>query len=166
MIFLVGFSELGWQGFEAEELARFHRALMGFVRQVRGGGFPLETRPVHSLMFDHLSLFRHLPGYLPPLAPPASQSQSTLITHLHAPLLLSPQSTADHLSSSSFTGEEEVELSLLLRLLRAGSGGTGAGTIWWRVEELKSGRSGVVHGEVSRCISPPSSLFLFLGGGT
>ena len=70
------------------------------------------------------------------------QTQTSLITTLHTPLLLNASSLGDHLSVSPTSDSES---DLLLRLLRAGQDGG----IWWRVEELKSGRSGVVHGEVS-----------------
>jgi hypothetical protein len=70
------------------------------------------------------------------------QTQTSLITTLHTPLLLNASSLGDHLSVSPTS---DPESDLLLRLLRAGQDGG----IWWRVEELKSGRSGVVHGEVS-----------------
>jgi hypothetical protein len=78
------------------------------------------------------------------------QTQTSLITTLHTPLLLNASSLGDHLSVSPTS---DPESDLLLRLLRAGQDGG----IWWRVEELKSGRSGVVHGEVSLSKYMPES---------
>jgi hypothetical protein len=78
------------------------------------------------------------------------QTQTSLITTLHTPLLLNASSLGDHLSVSPTS---DPESDLLLRLLRAAQDGG----IWWRVEELKSGRSGVVHGEVSLSKLMPDS---------
>ena len=91
---------------------------------------------------EHLARFgRALLGW-------CRQTQTSLITTLHTPLLLNASSLGDHLSVSPTS---DPESDLLLRLLRAGQDGG----IWWRVEELKSGRSGVVHGEIS--VHPLSS---------
>jgi hypothetical protein len=151
MILLVGFSELIYQGFSPEYLARFGRALLGWCRQVSPSSSLLaaacyQFRGLTSSNTDLSYLIHHATSC--PVTP--IQTQTSLITTLHTPLLLNGSSLGDHLSVSPTS---DPESDLLLRLLRAGQDGG----IWWRVEELKSGRSGVVHGEVSLSKYMPES---------
>lgn len=135
MILLVGFSELVWQGFEPDLLSRFTRALMGHCRQA-------SLTKITWTSFRPADIDLANPDLPTLLRMRREQTGKSLITHLHAHLLLSPSSLADHLAVSPST---DPELDLLLRLLKAGQDGG----VWWRIEELRSGRSGVVHGEVS-----------------
>ncbi|ORY22684.1 hypothetical protein BCR39DRAFT_550937 [Naematelia encephala] len=68
-------------------------------------------------------------------------SRASLVSTLHADELL---------SSSVSTSPPSNSLDLLERLLRIGS-------IWWRVQQLSTGRSSDVHGEIScHILSPPT----------
>ncbi|KAI5450571.1 hypothetical protein NCC49_002830 [Naganishia albida] len=67
----------------------------------------------------------------------ARKHQTILLTHIHTDSLTSANAT------QSLPHTPTPDLDLLLRLMRLGGG------VWWRIEGLKTGRSGVVTGEIS-----------------
>ncbi|KAJ9113934.1 hypothetical protein QFC19_000129 [Naganishia cerealis] len=122
LIVLDELSELLVLGFPSQEVTRFVRAVISISRKV----VLSTTGPANDAYI-----------FLIP-----EQHNAIVVTHLHTDSLGS-NSAVMSFQPNAREQTPNSDLDLLLRLLRLGGG------VWWRIEGLRTGRSGVVTGEIS-----------------